>query len=376
MTEYSADIISSKIAAINQQSIKKITVTLPDTSAAINELVFAADAVKKIINEKLDLKVELENTSLSIPSSVLKEISADLKIEIKTLTDTEKQNVLTNLNGLKATGPIIEFTLKSVEGNVQNSVTKFKEKVTIEIDPESTSNTDTKKLGIYYLDETSGKWIYVGGKYDSATGKVEAKTGHFTKFAVMESIKNFSDIESTHWAKAYIEAIAAKHITSGVSETRFDPEGKVTRAQFATFLVSALGIDLPAYKGTFTDVPEGQWYTEYVEAAQASGIINGAGNNRFAPNEEITREQMAVMVMNAYAYAKIAQTANTVGKDVNTGFDDLDQAASWSKDAIKASFKLGIINGVNKTSYAPRMLAQGDQAASIIYRFLEAIGEL
>ena len=82
------------------------------------------------------MKVELKNTSLSIPSSVLKEMSADLKIEIKTLTDTEKQNVLTNLNGLKATGPVIEFTLTSVEGNVQNSVTKFKEKVTIEIGAE------------------------------------------------------------------------------------------------------------------------------------------------------------------------------------------------------------------------------------------------
>ena len=189
--------------------------------------------------------------------------------------------MLTNLNGLKAAGPVIEFTMTSVEGNVQHSVTQFKEKVTIEIDAEgiNTSNIDTKKLGIYYLDEASGKWVYVGGKYNSATGKVEAKTGHFTKFAVMEYNKSFSDIGSTNWAKANIEVIAAKNITSGVSETRFDPAGKVTRAQFATFLVRALGIDLPAYKGTFADVPKGQWYTEYVEAAQASGIINGAGSN-------------------------------------------------------------------------------------------------
>ena len=191
----------------------------------------------------------------------------------------------------------------------------------------------------------------------------------------MEYNKSFSDIGSTNWAKANIEVIAAKNITSGVSETRFDPAGKVTRAQFATFLVRALGIDLPAYKGTFADVPKGQWYTEYVEAAQASGIINGTGSNNFAPNEEITREQMAVMVINAYTYAT-GQTANDVGKDVNTGFDDLDQAASWSNDAIKASFKLGIINGVSKTSYEPEMLAQRDQAASVIYRFLEATGEL
>ncbi|MDQ0113794.1 discoidin domain-containing protein [Paenibacillus harenae] len=376
VTEYTADLIFSKITAIDQQNVKQITITLPESSASIHELVLAADAVEKIVNEKLDLKVELENNSLSIPSSVLKEMTGDLIIEIKTLTDNEKQNVLTSLNGLKATGPVIEFTLTSVEGNVQNSVTKFKEKATIEIDAEGiTSNTDTKKLGIYYLDETSGTWIYVGGKYNSATGKVEAKTGHFTKFAVMEYNKSFSDIGSTHWAKANIEVMAAKHIASGISETRFDPAGKVTRAQFATFLVRALGIDLPAYKGTFTDVPEGQWYTEYVEAAQASGIINGVGNDRFDPDKEMTREQMAVMVINAYTYAT-GQTTYTVGNEVNAGFDDLDQAASWSKDAIQASFKLGIINGVSRTSYEPGMLAQRDQAASIIYRFLEAIGEL
>ena len=60
MTEYSADIISSKIAAINQQSIKKIIVTLPDTSAAINELVFAADAVEKIANGKIRFESRIE----------------------------------------------------------------------------------------------------------------------------------------------------------------------------------------------------------------------------------------------------------------------------------------------------------------------------
>ncbi|XEC92488.1 discoidin domain-containing protein [Paenibacillus tarimensis] len=377
VTEYSADIISSMIADLIKQNKKELIVTLPYTSASINELVFAADAVKQIADGKIDLKVQLKNTSLIIPSSVLKELSADLKIEIKTLADTEKQNVLTNLNGLKVIGPVIEFTLTSVKGSEQNSVTQFKEKVTVEMGVEgiNTSNIDTKKLGVYYLDETSGTWIYVGGKYNSETGMVEAKTRHFTKFAVMEYNKSFSDIGSEHWAKAYIEVIAAKHITTGVSETSFDPAGKVTRAQFATFLVRALGIDLPAYKGTFTDVPEGQWYTAYVEAAQASGIINGVGNDRFDPHKEITREQMAVMVMGAYTYVT-GQTANTVGKDVNTGFDDLDQAASWSKDAIKASFKLGIINGVKTTSYAPGLLAQRDQAASIIYRFLKAIGEL
>ena len=130
VTEYSAAIISSKIADLSEQSNKKLIVTLPDTSASINELVFAADAVEKIANGKIDLKVQLKNTSLTIPSSVFKGMSAGLKIEIKTLTDTEKQNVLTNLNGLKAAGPVIEYTMTSVEGNVQHSVTQFKEKVT------------------------------------------------------------------------------------------------------------------------------------------------------------------------------------------------------------------------------------------------------
>ncbi|MGG4146278.1 discoidin domain-containing protein [Paenibacillus algorifonticola] len=376
VAKYTKNIISSMIEAINQQNGKKITLTLPESSASIYEWVLAADAIEKIVNEKLELEVELENNSLSIPLSVLKEMTGDLIIQIKTLTDTEKQNVLTSLNGLKATGPVIEFTLTSVKGNVQNSVTQFKEKVTIEIAAKGiTSKTDAKKLGIYYLDEASGTWIYVGGKYNSATEKVEAKTGHFTKFAVMEYNKSFSDIGSKHWAKANIEVMAAKHIASGISETRFDPAGKVTRAQFATFLVRALGIDLLAYKGTFTDVPEGQWYTAYVEAAQASGIIKGAGNDRYDPDKEMTREQMAVMVINAYTYAT-GQTTFAVGDEDNTGFEDLDQAASWSKDAIQASFKLGIINGVSRTSYEPGMLSQRDQAASIIYRFLEAIGEL
>jgi hypothetical protein len=373
VTEYSADVIASKIADLSDPSIKKVVVTLPDTSASNNELVFAANAVDQLTNGKIDLKLRLKNTSLTIPLSVLEGVSADLKLEIKTLENPNNNG----LSGLKAVGPVYEFTMTAVQGNSQNAVTQFKGKVTVEIGTEgiNTSHIDTKKLGIYYLDEALGKWMYVGGKYNSETGMVEAKTGHFTKFAVMETNKSFSDVGSEHWAKAYIDVVAAKHITSGISETRFDPAGKVTRAQFATFLVRALGIDLPAYKGTFTDVPERQWYSAYVEAVHAIGIINGVGNDRFDPNKEITREQMAVMIVNAYTYVT-GQTSEAVAKDVNTGFDDLDQASSWSKDAIKASFKLGIINGVNKTSYEPGMLAQRDQAATIIYKFLEAIEEL
>lgn len=86
--------------------------------------------------------------------------------------------------------------------------------------------------------------------------------------------KTFSNTRSAHWAKANIEVMEAKHIISVVSETCFDPAGKVTHDQFDNILVRVLGIPsvLPE---TVADVSEGQWYTEYVEAVEASGIING-----------------------------------------------------------------------------------------------------
>ena len=146
------------------------------------------------------------------------------------------------------------------------------------------------------------RWSIVDGKY--ANGKVEFKTNHFSKFVVVENNKTFKDIQSggIKWVKDYVEVLASKSIIHGKSEDTFAPSDQITRAQFALLLSRALDLPKQAYEGTFSDVTEKMdGAVLEIEAANRAGIVTG-NNGKFQPNESITRQQMAAMIIRAIEY--------------------------------------------------------------------------
>ncbi|MHB1167302.1 MAG: S-layer homology domain-containing protein [Carboxydocellales bacterium] len=232
----------------------------------------------------------------------------------------DKQTVLTAPEQVTNT-QIYEFDAQI--GSQQTHT--FQQAITITL-PIPQGLTDSAKLGVYYLNETSGKWEYVGGRI--IDGKLVFTTSHFSKYMVAESQKTFADI-SSHWAKEVIEVMAALQIVSGVSTTKFAPETNVTRAEFASLLSRVLKLSDTAASNTFGDVVAGAWYAGDVLKSAKAGIIKGE-KGKFRPNDRITRQEMAVMIMRAYAYAG--------GKvDETTELKFLDKAAisSWASDNVK-----------------------------------------
>src|SRR5690606_33934912 len=94
-------------------------------------------------------------------------------------------------------------------------------------------------------------------------------------YALTERKTSFADVRSTHWAKPYIDVMAARWVIQGKSPSTFDPSGYVTRAEFAAMITRAMGL-MPASlsKPRFADVPAGAWYASEVEAAYQAGIIS------------------------------------------------------------------------------------------------------
>lgn len=105
----------------------------------------------------------------------------------------------------------------------------------------------------------------------------------------------FPDIQG-HWAQKTIEQMAEVGIIAGNSDGTFQPDGKITRAEFATLVVKAFG-----YTGSgkvFNDTAD-HWAKDYIAIASANGIVNGYSDTQFGPDDQITREQMAVMIVKA-----------------------------------------------------------------------------
>ena len=154
---------------------------------------------------------------------------------------------------------------------------------------------------------------------------------------------------------------------NGVGNDRFAPGSNVTRAMLVTVLWRME--DAPSgYENTFSDVPDGKWYTDAVAWAAANEIVNGVGDGRFAPNSNITREQMAIILLR-YSEKKGFDTSKR--GDVSA-FPDANQISSYAKDALSWAVGEGIING-SGGKLLPRGNATRAQIAAILMRFIENI---
>ena len=122
---------------------------------------------------------------------------------------------------------------------------------------------------------------------------------------------------------------------------------------------------------SFADVTEDDWYFGWVEAAAAKGIVNGVTDTTFAPNDNITREQMASMLYRAIVSMGYAEM---LPGGIPVSFADYAAIADYAKAAVAELAGAGVINGVTDTTFAPKATATRAQAAAILYQYFSAIG--
>jgi hypothetical protein len=144
----------------------------------------------------------------------------------------------------------------------------------------------------------------------------------------------------------------------------------MSRGMIVTALGRLNGVDTKSYtSGSFGDVAAGQYYTAYVEWAKANGIVNGVGENSFAPDMEVSRQDFAVILVRYAEFAKkpIGQARQPVT------FNDQSQIAGYAKNAVRTLYAGGIINGMDNNAFAPTKSATRAEVAAMLHRFVNAI---
>ena len=175
--------------------------------------------------------------------------------------------------------------------------------------------------------------------------------------------KPYKDVDTRAWYHESIDFAIRGKLMNGVASDRFDPEGSMTRAMLVTVLWRYAG---SPKEGTnrFTDVANGQWYTEAVAWAAENGVVNGVGNNRFDPEGKITREQMAAIL---YRYAKQPQTNGSL-----SSFPDASRVSGYAADAMRWTVEQKIIGG-SDGKLDPQGNATRSQVAAILMRFIKNV---
>ena len=184
----------------------------------------------------------------------------------------------------------------------------------------------------------------------------------------------YQDVPSGHWASDYIARVAEQGLMVGTSDTTFAPEETITRAMFVTILARYAKAETDNNAETaFTDVPAGQYYTGAVAWAAANGIVNGTSAVTFAPNDPVTREQMAAIL---FRYAQKVGAASAERADLS-GFPDANAVSDYASDAMRWVVAEGIIGGSREYDGRDWLKPQGSatraQVAAILMRYIENV---
>lgn len=351
-----ADPISKKVDEALNKGLKQVELEVSKEGF----LELSKTIIDKLIDKKIEVVIKNGNLKAKIDIFSLKnELQGQDKVSItfKEKADAESYEGYTNIKAL-------EFKITAGSKEIKPS-----KKTAIEIDLGALPNTIENRLKAGVYIKQGDRLVYINGSSVSKKGVVSFKCDNFGEFVIAEYNKKFNDMDKYGWAEEYVHILAARGVTTGIGENSFNPEGTVTRAQFAAFIARALGLEAKSSANPFSDVKGGQWFTEAIIAAAESGIIQGDGKGSFMPDQTVTREQMAVMIMRAYEL-KMGKY-----KAAAADFADMDSVSSYAKDGVSAAKALGIISGTGSGNFDPTGNAIRAASAKMIVKLLEYVIE-
>ncbi|WP_271754514.1 S-layer homology domain-containing protein [Cohnella sp. JJ-181] len=302
--------------------------------------------------------------------------ASDISIQVNIVPSADDINAKIKQSaagiGAAQAGGAIEFSIVASGGGKTVALNEF--------GPAYVSRTvvapgtlDASHATVVLYDPQTGALTFVPAQFtkqSDGTVKITFKRNGNSIYAVLTASKAFSDL-STHWAKADVELLASKLVVNGVSDAKFAPNNNITRAEFAALLVRALGLtpDAPGAAG-FKDIASGSWYAGAVGAAAKAKLVEGFEGGVFKPGDTITREQMAVMIARAVAYAQGSAAAASAEASL-AGFKDQAAIGSWARASVAQAVDAGIITGMTSDTFAPSAKASRAQAAVMLKRFMQ-----
>lgn len=181
----------------------------------------------------------------------------------------------------------------------------------------------------------------------------------------------YSDLDVNAWYHTDTDYVICKGLMIGVADGKFAPYMSVNRAMIVTTLYRLENCPEVAYSETYTDVPDGTWYTDAIMWATENGIVLGYGNGCYGPYDPVTREQIAAIF---YRYAQYKGIDTTYSGDLSA-FTDVDQVSSWAVEALTWAVDVEMIYGVSKTDkvLAPRNDTNRAAMAALLLRWSEKV---
>ena len=337
------------------------------------QITLKADALDTLVKENVKrFTIDTDRmTDFGFTLDTLKELnrqtSGDIILKVKktTVSSIEAKATIGNR-------PVYDISLWEVKNGKETKLSNLNGKtISIAIPYTPAKNEQTGNLYAVSVDGNGKPQWITKSNYDADQKAVIFELTQPGVYGVGYDAKMpaFTDIEN-HWAKDNILFVVSRGLLNGTSETTFSPNTGMTRGMFVTALGRLAGVDPADYQsGKFTDVKADAYYAPYVNWAAKTGIVSGTTDTTFAPDTNINREQMAVIMKN-YS-VKLGYTVPKALEAVT--FADNASISSWAKEAVKSMQQAGILAGKTNNRFDPAGTATRAEVATVLWRFVEII---
>lgn len=339
------DVDNNKCAkiTIDENCIEKISHELENE--VINQIVLTAKANDNVT--KYDV---------SLPASLIKLAIQDKEIPIILNTKLFKFNI-TDI-GLENNKDASIIASKNSDGSI-SIVKNFDERIYATIFDDST-NKDTL---IYKINNDGVKEVIK--KSFARKGEISFVVDDGSRFTLEENNKKYIDVSNSSWYKSSVDFVSSRNLFNGTGIDKFSPNSKMNRAMLVTIL-HRLENNPKQGDIKFSDVDKNQYFSDAIAWASYEGIIKGKGVN-FAPYDNITREELAVVL---YNYSEKYNINTNISRDIAV-FEDSSDVSIWAQDAFKWAVGSGLINGKENNLLDPKGYATRAEVAIILQRLVE-----
>lgn len=275
------------------------------------------------------------------------------------------------------TGAAVTYQINSGEEQTMNSTVDMYYKVNL-VDKKLVIQNTSKNKEILALTKLKVTSATTASTNDS--GVIPQTTPEAIRYAMALmrgiDVPQFTDVAEDAWYHDYVYDLVYRGVVNGMTATTYEPEGKLTRAQFVKLLACSLeeAETLKTYEGQhpFTD-SEGHWAETYIAWAKDKGIVEGVSATEFDPEAPITREQMAT-IFGRYALKQgieLPKSENAAGS-----FPDADKISEYAREFVELMRIAGILNGYEDGTFRPQGNATRAEAAKLFSLFLSITDKL
>jgi hypothetical protein len=337
-------------------------------------------------SEEAILSLERGGTAYDLPVTALDypSISSDLSISEENLTfvvyfekvETDVRDAFEKALAkakAKPASDLMRFALVATDGADNELLIKEVEGSFIARSMQLAADVDTSNLTAVMYEPETGKTSFLPAQFVEAGDAKMAVVfaTHHSLVGLAEASKTFADTEN-HWARDDISAMASKLVVNGATATTFNPDAFITRAEFASILVRALGLREDKSAAQFRDIKSTDWFAGTVGAAVKNGLVTGVSENEYKPLANITRQEMSIMLSRATKLVnKPVNISDEETFDLIGQFSDMNQIASWAQMAVAEALQAGIIKGKTEKTFVPKAKANRAEATVMLKRLLQ-----